>query len=468
MTPLDDGALDRLQEVARTDTVSHPRYQIGPLIASGGMGSVYQARDLLLDRDVAIKVLRGLDPSPGLADRLDQEARILARLDHPGLVPVHDAGVLDDGRPFYVMRLVRGKRLDHAVARAAPGLAERLRIFLKICEPVAFAHAQGIVHRDLKPANIMVGPYGEVLVLDWGIAKVRGTAAPSPGPAATPATGDGARRPRCHRPRLGTRHRGIHGAGAGRRRRGRGRAGRRLVVRRRPPGTAPRPARPATPPGGGDSGAGLGTEAGRPVPHRGRDDPGCRRLSRWRAGLGVSGKPLRTGRPLRGAPSDRDRADRGVFGDPARASGPGPPWRLKETGRPRYRRHTLFRSVIMKRPVLGLVLGGVLGAFDGLSGLLTAPEVAPQIGGIVGGSVFKGILVGALVGWVSRRVTTVGGILLWGGVIGLFFAALVSLLQKLSGQPAYYWQIMLPGTALGMIVGFATFRHREKNPPAAV
>jgi serine/threonine protein kinase len=179
VTPLDDHALDRLKQVARTADLSHPRYQIGPLIASGGMGSVYQARDLLLDRDVAIKVLRGLDPSPGLADRLGQEARILARLDHPGLVPVHDAGALDDGRPFYVMRLVHGERLDHHVTRAAPGLAERLRIFLKVCEPVAFAHAQGVVHRDLKPANIMVGPYGGVLVLDWGIAKVRGAGAPS-------------------------------------------------------------------------------------------------------------------------------------------------------------------------------------------------------------------------------------------------------------------------------------------------
>ncbi len=122
----------------------------------------------------------------------------------------------------------------------------------------------------------------------------------------------------------------------------------------------------------------------------------------------------------------------------------------------------------MKRPVLGLVLGGVLGAFDGLSGLLTAPEVAPQIGGIVGGSVMKGVVVGALVGWVSRRVKTSVGIVLWGGTIGLFFAALVSLAQKLSGQPAYYWQIMLPGTVLGMIVGFATFRHRENNPPTTL
>jgi len=122
----------------------------------------------------------------------------------------------------------------------------------------------------------------------------------------------------------------------------------------------------------------------------------------------------------------------------------------------------------MKRPVLGLMLGGVLGVFDGLSGLLTAPEIAPQIGGIVGGSVFKGVVVGVLVGWVSRRVSTMGGVLVWGGAIGLFFAALVSLLQKMTGQPAYYWQIMLPGTVLGMIVGFATFRHRENTPSSAV
>lgn len=120
----------------------------------------------------------------------------------------------------------------------------------------------------------------------------------------------------------------------------------------------------------------------------------------------------------------------------------------------------------MKRPVLGLMLGGVLGVFDGLSGLITAPEVAPQIGQIVGGSVFKGILAGALIGWVSRRVKSVGAVLVWGGIIGLFFASLVSLAQKMSGETAYYWQIMLPGTILGMIVGYATFRHQEK--PATV
>ena len=195
MTSLDDSALERLTRVARTADLEHARYEFGELIASGGMGSVYRARDRSLDRDVAIKVLRGVDPHPALATRLDQEARILGRLDHPGLVPVHDAGQLADGRPFYVMRLVRGERLDHHLERAAPSLAERLRIFLKICEPVAFAHAHGVVHRDLKPANIMVGPFGEVLVLDWGVAKVQG-AEPPPMAEGTPlapgATGPGA------------------------------------------------------------------------------------------------------------------------------------------------------------------------------------------------------------------------------------------------------------------------------------
>ncbi len=116
----------------------------------------------------------------------------------------------------------------------------------------------------------------------------------------------------------------------------------------------------------------------------------------------------------------------------------------------------------MKKPVLGLLLGGVLGVFDGLSALVTAPETASQIGSIVGGSMFKGIVAGSLIGWASSRVKTLGAGLLWGGVIGLIFAALIVALQTMSGQPAYYWQIMLPGTLVGMIVGYATFRYREK------
>jgi hypothetical protein len=112
------------------------------------------------------------------------EAQILARLEHPGIVPVHDAGALADGRVFYVMKLVRGDRLDAAIA--ARTLNERLDIFLRICEAVAFAHAHGIVHRDLKPENVMLGPFGEALVMDWGVAKVAGAQTDGAAVAGTP------------------------------------------------------------------------------------------------------------------------------------------------------------------------------------------------------------------------------------------------------------------------------------------
>jgi hypothetical protein len=112
------------------------------------------------------------------------EAQILARLEHPGIVPVHDAGALADGRVFYVMKLVRGDRLDAAIA--ARTLNERLDIFLRICEAVAFAHAHGIVHRDLNPENVMLGPFGEALVMDWGVAKVAGAQTDGAAVAGTP------------------------------------------------------------------------------------------------------------------------------------------------------------------------------------------------------------------------------------------------------------------------------------------
>jgi eukaryotic-like serine/threonine-protein kinase len=91
-------------------------------------------------------------------------------LEHPGIVPVYDVGELDDGRLFYVMKLVQGPRLDDHVPERP--LTERLRIFTRMCEPVAFAHAHGVIHRDLKPENVMVGPFGEVLVLDWGASLI--------------------------------------------------------------------------------------------------------------------------------------------------------------------------------------------------------------------------------------------------------------------------------------------------------
>jgi len=100
-----------------------------------------------------------------------REARVLARLEHPGIVPVHDVGTLADGRVFYTMKFVEGQRLDKFI-EGVESVQDRLRLFLRICEAVAFAHARGVLHRDLKPANIMVGPFGEVLVMDWGLAKI--------------------------------------------------------------------------------------------------------------------------------------------------------------------------------------------------------------------------------------------------------------------------------------------------------
>jgi serine/threonine protein kinase len=116
------------------------------------------------------RAARGDGSRAASADPLASEARILARLEHPGIVPVHDFGELPDGRLFYAMKRVRGERLDRWLAAGA-GIAGRLAVFLRVCDAVAFAHAHGIVHCDLKPENVMVGEFGEVLVLDWGIAN---------------------------------------------------------------------------------------------------------------------------------------------------------------------------------------------------------------------------------------------------------------------------------------------------------
>ncbi len=170
---LPEHALAHLQDVLRAPELPGGRYALHEPVGQGGMGTVYRASDQVLGRDVAIKVLRGDVADAEAALRLEREARILARLEHPGIVPVHDVGTLADGRVFYVMKLVRGERLAE-FARAAPR-SDVLRVVLRVCETVGFAHAHGVVHRDLKPSNIMVGAYGEVLVLDWGIARVVGT-----------------------------------------------------------------------------------------------------------------------------------------------------------------------------------------------------------------------------------------------------------------------------------------------------
>lgn len=166
---ISDRVVDRLREAAAWPELD-ARYEITGIAGHGGMGTVYEARDHVLDRDVAVKVLDVADQSGSRAVRLQREAHILARLDHPGIVPVHDAGILEDGRAFYVMKLVQGRRLDDLVRIGAP-VSVRLDAFSRVLDAVAFAHAHGIVHRDLKPENIMVGEFGEVYVMDWGVAQ---------------------------------------------------------------------------------------------------------------------------------------------------------------------------------------------------------------------------------------------------------------------------------------------------------
>ena len=119
---------------------------------------------------VAVKVLDIPDQAGRAAARLAREAAVLARLDHPGIVPIHERGILPDGRAFYVMKFVRGRTIDEAAA-ASPLCVDRLALLDRVLETVAFAHAHGIVHRDLKPSNVLVGGFGEVFVMDWGAAQ---------------------------------------------------------------------------------------------------------------------------------------------------------------------------------------------------------------------------------------------------------------------------------------------------------
>ena len=168
---LSDKAVDRLRQNANVPDLSGTRYQLLERVARGGMGVVYAALDEMLGRRVALKVLDVPSAGGDLARRLNREARVLARLEHPGIVPVHDVGTLADGRVFYAMKFVEGQRLDKHI-EAVTSLPDRLRLFLRICDAVAFAHARGVLHRDLKPANVMVGAFGEVLVMDWGLAKI--------------------------------------------------------------------------------------------------------------------------------------------------------------------------------------------------------------------------------------------------------------------------------------------------------
>ena len=176
MTSLSDASIRRLAEVATHPDLSGTRYTLLEEIGRGGMATIYVARDETLGREVAIKVSNALAGQGVVDARMRTEAQVLAALEHPGVVPVHDAGVLPDGRAYYVMKRVRGTPL-HDLTTGGIVVDERVRILERVCETMAFAHARGIVHRDLKPGNVMVGSFGEVLVLDWGVARIPGAAA---------------------------------------------------------------------------------------------------------------------------------------------------------------------------------------------------------------------------------------------------------------------------------------------------
>lgn len=164
---LSDSVLDHLRLVAALPDMSETRYELEGEIGRGGMGVVYAARDRVLDRRVALKVL---DFSPA------GEAQLIAGLEHPAIVPVYESGALPDGREFYAMKLIKGARLDHYLA-GTPTLSERLRVVWRVGDALAYAHSRNVLHRDLKPQNVMVGEFGEVYVMDWGVNAITGTPA---------------------------------------------------------------------------------------------------------------------------------------------------------------------------------------------------------------------------------------------------------------------------------------------------
>ena len=151
------------------------RYTFIGEIARGGMGVVWRCHDGRLKREVALKVLHDShQKSPELVARFSEEGWITGRLRHPGIVPVHDVGRLADGRPFIAMQWIQGRTLAAILAdRTDPNsdLPYLLNVFEQVCQALAYAHAQGVIHRDLKPTNILIGPFGVMKVVDWGLAK---------------------------------------------------------------------------------------------------------------------------------------------------------------------------------------------------------------------------------------------------------------------------------------------------------
>ena len=151
------------------------RYELQDEIARGGMGIVYRARDTTLGRDVAVKMLHtSRQDDPQFVGRFIREAEISARLQHPGIPPVYEIGRFSDGRVFISMKLIHGQTLESILSvdpNRERDLPRLIGIFEQVCQSVAYAHSRHVIHRDLKPSNIMVGEFGEVQLMDWGLAK---------------------------------------------------------------------------------------------------------------------------------------------------------------------------------------------------------------------------------------------------------------------------------------------------------
>ena len=188
-------------EIGQADTVAErvlserdplpfrSRFPLGGSIGKGGMAEVFLGRDRVLNRVVAVKVLQGQERDPARLRRFLREAQITAQLAHPNVVPVYGMENNGLGAPAFVMKCVEGETFKDYIERCRKahgssafrveehGQAVRLEHFLKVCDAIAFAHAHGVIHRDIKPTNLMLGRYGEVYVMDWGIARVIGEAA---------------------------------------------------------------------------------------------------------------------------------------------------------------------------------------------------------------------------------------------------------------------------------------------------
>jgi len=177
--------MPRWQDAADDNTAQielPERYELLGSLGAGGMGEVLLVRDAELGRELAIKVTRATTSQKRGIERFVREARVTGQLEHPNIIPVHDIGVSQQERLFFSMKRVEGRTLQAVIDDHETSLHELLEIFLKVCDAVAFAHSRSVIHRDLKPENVMIGEFGEVLVMDWGLAKVLGQSAEPPAP----------------------------------------------------------------------------------------------------------------------------------------------------------------------------------------------------------------------------------------------------------------------------------------------